>query len=267
MIKHKVLTLLSLVVLLCLGAAPALAQESTLPYTLVGGQAVGAVLAGDAAGSFNYYRVSYPGNSTDVRIQVSVSTYEAVLAHTVGFNVYGPNGRADKGDWKADAGYLEVTYQEEAPAELSVQVFNYGSTPISYSITATGLPQTTTAAAATETTAPAATTSVTPSTTKGEGALLGNTGGAVSLYHVAYAGASTDCTVTMTYQPADPSFARAFGINVYAPDGTLVATGSPTDLFNVIEATFNTDVAGSYTVQVFNYTDGITLYYAMEVAQ
>lgn len=267
--KKKLLMLVSAVFLLCASAVPTLAQDSWQPYALTGGQAVGGTLAGDAAGSFNYYRVSYPGNSTDVRIQLSVSTYEVVRAGAVGFNVYSPNGRVDRGDWQADADCLEMTYQEEEAAELIVQVYNYGSSTIAYSITATGLPQTSVVA---ETIAPTTGSDVATmpdpaAMVGGQGALLGNTGGAVALYNLVYAGDESDRTVTLTYDPADPSFGSAFGLNIYAPDGSLVAQGHHTDLYHVIQATLNNDVAGNYTIQVFNYTDGIILYYTLEVVE
>lgn len=269
MIKKIRWLLISLAVVLCLGVSPVLAEESQA-YVLTG-EAVGGVLAGDAAGSFNYYRVNYPGNSTDVRIQLSVWPYDAVTSHTAGFNVYGPDGYMGKGTWKSDDGYLEVTYDRDEAAELTVQVYNYGSAAVSYSITVTGLPEETTATTATAT-AEVSTSTATTTTTEGtsftaQGALVGNTGGAVNLYHVVYAGEETDCTVTMTFEPADPCFGKAFGINIYDASGNVVAQGTHTDLYNVMEATFNTDVEGTYTVQVFNYTDGISLYYTLEVAQ
>ncbi|NLG27475.1 MAG: hypothetical protein GX557_06165 [Chloroflexi bacterium] len=265
MLKRLVPVLVS-VALLMLSSVTVLAEDSQQPRSLVNDQAIGNVLAGDAAGSFDYYRLSYPGNSTDVRIQVSVSPYSAIAERSAGFHVYGPNGRVDSGDWKSDDCVLEVTYQEEDPAELTIQVFNYGSSPITYTIAVRGLSQVTAEtpveSSASETIEIDVATAPTASC---QGALLGNPGGAVALHKFHYAGDESDCVVSLSIDPGDPCFGTAFGLNIFAPDGSLAARGEHTDLYSVVQATLNSDVVGDYTAQVYNYTDGTMLYYTMEV--
>ncbi len=256
-------------------AAQTTDSSAQVEYALTGSEVTSSSLPGSAAGAFAYYRIAYPGNETELRIQVRFAQYEGSIS-PLGFNVYGPNGRVDVGDWQTDNDCLEVTYQEDGATDLLVQVYNYGTANVAYTIAAVGLPQVeaTPAAAevAVETTPVASATDATPESAAStewssvSGVVIGNRGGAFGQHVIESTGDGEDITVTMTVSPADPSFMVPFGLNVYNPNGDLVATAAPTGEQGVREATWASDVAGSYYVQVYNYSDGVTMYYTLEVA-
>lgn len=268
--KHQVLLVGMLLALLGFAALPALAEDVQQATVLTANTVIGGALAAsEGAGTFSYYRLAYPGDGVDLRIQVRFSPGDPTIAPAVGFNVYAPNNRVERGSWKADEGCLEVTYQEDAPAILLVQVYNYSGSPVTYALTIKGLPETPTPAAPAQAVAAAAVTKAAPSAQAGKmtGMVVGNTGGAFAGYSFSYAGDESAVTFTMTYAPADPSFTGALGFHIYDPSGNLVASGAPrADAPNVMEATLVSDVAGNYWVQIFNYTDGVALYYALEIA-
>ena len=266
--RYKVLLAVTLLAVLSFGAMPALAEDAQV---LTGNVVVGGALAAsEGAGTFSYYRLDYPGDSVDLRIQVRFTPNDPTVAPAVGFHVYGPNNRVESGSWKTDEGCLEVTYQEDAPAALLVQVYNYSGSPVTYVLTIKGLPVVTTPATLAQTETVAAPAKTAPSAQAGQkmtGMVVGDTAGAFAGYAVPYAGDESTVTFTMTYAPADPSFKGALGFHIYDPNGNLVASGAPrADAPNVMEATLVSDVAGNYWVQIFNYTDGVALYYALEIA-
>ena len=87
------------------------------------------------------------------------------------------------------------------------------------------------------------------------------------MHTIASTGDETDITVEMTFTPDDPVVAHAVGFRVYDPDGNQVALGTVTDTPGVRQATFSSAKVGNYLVQVYNYADGVTLYYALTVSR
>ena len=269
---------LAMTALLAAAITGAVSAQSTtegqqIEYALTGAQPTSSMLLGSAAGSFGYYRIAYPGNGVDLRVRVRFWPYEGGISQHLGFHIYGPDGRVDTGDWQADEGYLEVTYQEHEAANLLVQVFNYGTATASYTITAAGLPEAPADLSSAETLATEATVAEqsasgaeSASWESANGVVIGNRGGAYGQHVIEYAGDEKEITVTMHLSPADPSFSSAFGLNVYSPDGDLVAIARPTDDLGVREATWASDVAGPHYLQVYNYSDGVALYYTLRVA-
>ena len=96
------------------------------------------------------------------------------------------------------------------------------------------------------------------------GSSTGNEGGAIQLHTFAYLGDEEDVTVTMSFSPADPSFGKAIGFDIYAPTGDIVASGVSSDEGGVLEATFASDIEGEFGVQVYNYTEDVVLNYTLE---
>ena len=70
-------------------------------------------------------------------------------------------------------------------------------------------------------------------------------------------------TVTLTFWPADPSFAGAFGFDIYDPEGGFIAAGENTDAFGRLEATFDSDLTGEHLVVVYNYAEDVTMGYSL----
>jgi len=250
------------------GPAVAVGPDNGEPHVLTSAAPVAKALAGSEAGSFHYYIIHYPGGEADVRVRVTFEPQEPAVAAALGFNVYGPDGREHRGDWKADDGYLEVTYQREAAADLLVQVYNYSTRTVSYTITVVGLPEAVVPLVDIE---PAEVEPVEADEVTVEeplsGVVMGSLAGAFGEHTIIYEGSEKEVTVTMAFAPADPSFGEAFGLNVYGPSGERVASAAPTDDWAVRKATISTDVAGEYLLQVYNYTDGIPLHYWLEVSE
>ena len=229
-------------------------------------------LVGSESGSYYYYEVAYPGGETEVLIQLRYWPSDPVLAKAVGVNVYGPDIEA-RGEPKDDGAYLECAYAADDAATLLVQVYSYAPTPITYEIVAEGIPA---ADGSEPTPAPAVETPAEEESMQAEpvesvattatGQVVGNRAGAYALHPVASTGDGSDITVTVTFSPRDRAFAEAIGFNIYRPDGERVATGTPISEPGQRVATFAGEVAGNYTVQVFNYQDGLTLSYSLEVS-
>jgi hypothetical protein len=229
-------------------------------------------LVGSESGSYHYYEVAYPGGETEVLIQLRYWPSDPVLAKAVGVNVYGPDIEA-RGEPKDDGAYLECAYAADDAATLLVQVYSYAPTPIAYKIVADGIPAADgsepTPAPVVETAAEENSMEAAPAesvATTAAGQVVGNRAGAYALHPVASTGDGSDITVTITFSPRDRAFAEAIGFNIYRPDGERVASGTPIREPGQRVATFAGEVAGNYTVQVYNYQDGLTLSYSLEVS-
>jgi hypothetical protein len=260
-----------LVLSLALGLLWPAAAGAQAAKELTGGEAISGDLPGSAAGSFAYYHIAYPGHKLNLRIQVRFSQYGAGPAQ-LGFEVYGPGRRVDHGDWQTDDKCLEVTYKEEPAADLLVQIHNYGSTTVSYTITGVNLPVAAAAAApvlAQPAGAPAAVAPAAPAAPgtwkTASGVIVGSRAGAFGQHELAYAGNKKDVTVKMTVSPADPGFAVAFGLNVYNPLGKWIASATVDGKTGERKVTWSSDVAGMYYLQVFNYASGVTMSYDLQV--
>ncbi|OGO04728.1 MAG: hypothetical protein A2Y73_07080 [Chloroflexi bacterium RBG_13_56_8] len=66
----------------------------------------------------------------------------------------------------------------------------------------------------------------------------------------------------MYFTPDNPSIGDGVGFTVYGPAGK-VATGKTTGTPGERAATFQTNVAGKYLIQVYNYIEGLTINYTI----
>jgi hypothetical protein len=242
----------------------ALAGSPDEAVALTEGVALGGLLPGREAGSFAYYQVDYPGNKADVRIQLTIGPADPVYAPAMGLKVYGPYEFEATGVAQED-GTREVSYREDDAATLLVQVYNYSRMGVPYDVTVKGL--TTGKVAEEKVVAMVEAPSAQPLQDTVWGTVIGNPGGAFEAHTIAYAGDEADVTVEMTFWPTDPSFAGAFGFEVWDPKGDHAATGiaPEADSHGFLWATFASDMAGDYVVQVFNYTEGVFLNYTLTV--
>jgi hypothetical protein len=265
--KRIAISVLLLVLLVNVSGIVARADEAPQPHVLTGEAEIGSALPGDEAGLFAYYKVNYPGRKADLRIQVTFGSYDPSYNARLGFNVYGPGDFEGRGVEKEGGTFLEFSYREDAPAPLLVQVYNYTDATVYYSIVARGL------AADLGPTGGRSPSSTPTPTVVGElgssvsGLIVGSRAGAYGLYVLQYACDEEDVTVTMKLWPEDPSFAGAFGFQIYDPEGQHVATGVANDALGVRKATFASDWTGEYVVQVYNYSDGAPLHYTLAVAR
>ena len=117
------------------------------------------------------------------------------------------------------------------------------------------------AAAAVET-AVAPTTPVTTGDWPFSGTLVGNHGGAYADFPVTFASADP-VTLVLQVMPFDMVIARGTGFTVYGPNG-LAATAARSGAQNEMQVTFTPMVGAEYLVQVFNYFEGLPIYYSLQ---
>lgn len=274
---RRSLRIMSLVlVLLGAGAVPALAWDVSSPYVLTDPAPVAGNLPGKWSGSYDYYRIDYPGGDLELRIQVAFHGYDTTQANALGFVVYGLLRRHEVGDWKQREGYIEVTYQEEAPATLLVQLYNYTRFTFPYTVVASGLPSGVPSSAPVQPTPTP--TPVAGSSASGTGAfvigssvsgtIVGNRAGAFASHTLQLVGDKKDVTVTMTFSPADPSFKGAFGFRVYDPTGKEEGVGPvSTKTLGELKMTFSPRLSGEYLVRVHNYANTVPMQYTLRATQ
>lgn len=281
---------------LSLGLA-ARADDSVQPYLLTNADQISGTLPGSDAGSFANFEVNYPGSDAALIVKVSFVPYDPSYQSSMGLNVYGPNGFSGVGTWNDDDKALEFYFNQDAAATLAVQLYNYSDRTVSYTVVATGLPETAAvaeeetvavteeeAAAVTEEDAAAVTEEETATVTEEEtaapslkagvtGTLTGNAGCASALYPLTVTrtynsdGSVADVTVTMVSWPEDPTYAGTYGFNIYSANGDLVATATTTDTLGERSATFSSNTEGEYVVQVYNYADGVSFSYILSATQ
>lgn len=267
-VRFVVVLLLALAILV---STPTLAlarsQDPANPEVLVPDQPRTGILPGAAAGSFAFFAVDYPGGEQELVIRMTPRPADPSVANQIAFNVYGPDGLIGTSGvaLEGDPSVREFRYTDSQPVRLLVQLFNYTmTTTITYSMVATGI----SAAQATPTVTPATPHAATPPSpappdTLPEagppttGTLVGSLGGAFATFSLPYAGDGSSVTVEAVVSPDDPVLANAVGINIYAPDGHLVAEGTTRATPGRRRATFASDVGGTYTIQLFNYSDGV----------
>ncbi|MHB1294541.1 MAG: hypothetical protein ACYC4R_06050 [Anaerolineae bacterium] len=257
----------SLILALLLAAVPAasaLAASTDVNAPLaVGNEApAGDVLVGASQGAFHYYAIQYPGDESIVTFTLHFKPADPVTSAAFGFNVYGPNGfhigqGAPTED--NDAGVLVLSYADQTPATWLVQVYNYlPGAPVSYLLEVEGVRE-----AQPATAAPAAAAAPASSGLEGtaSGTLTGVTSGAVALYNIT-PNTDDDITITLNLSADNPVIRQGAGFVVYGPAGE-VARGVPTGDPGERVATFGPDVGTPYTIQVYNYLDGLVLNYSL----
>jgi len=95
------------------------------------------------------------------------------------------------------------------------------------------------------------------------GTLAGNRGGSFVYYAIAYPGDDMDITVRVRYAPGDPVALRAVGFNVYGSHGNLIGEGVAAG--DVKTVTASDGEAATWLIQVYNYSDGLTVSYTISV--
>jgi 5'-nucleotidase len=86
--------------------------------------AMGGLLTGNAGGAFDTYMMSWPEDQ-EITLTLRYSPADPVIAEGVGINVYGPSGKVAEGVYTGEHGARTVTFDAEARATYTVQVYNY----------------------------------------------------------------------------------------------------------------------------------------------
>lgn len=260
--RRWLILLMALVLTLGLASGVAAQADDTEaePLVLADDSPVAGTLAGNRGGSFDYYVIHYPGDETVVNIRVDFAPGDPATLMAVGFNVYGPNGFFI-GQGTAAGSAKERMYSASAPETWLVQVYNYGDVTVSYTIAAEGLPATAEEAkeaAVVEETAEAE-QAATSETVFEEGTLVGSRAGAFATFEVTYDG-EADLELTLRYVPDDPTIRAGVGMTVYGADGW--SRGATVE-DGVRTVSLTGEAAGTYTVQVFNYIEGLKIAYTL----
>jgi hypothetical protein len=236
------------------------------PLALGNGVEISSTLVGNPAGAFSVYKIAYPGG-TDVDITLTYQPSDPVTSSAFGFNVYGDGGYQGQGVANGELGALKLNYRADDPSTLLVQVYNYlDGAPVAYQLVTSGLPEATSAPAAALAQPDAAQPAAAPATATNQplnGSTTGNPGGGIQLHQIAYPGDGETTTLTLTFSPDDPSYSPAIGFKVYDPMGNLVAEGQAIEAPAMRTATIATAVAGPYTVQIYDYVEGLTIAYTL----
>ena len=94
------------------------------------------------------------------------------------------------------------------------------------------------------------------------GTLVGNRGGAYARFPLTFASADS-VTIVLHLMPYDTIIANGAGFTVYGPNG-LVASAARSGAQNEMQVTFTPVVGTEYLVQVFNYFEGLPIYYSLQ---
>jgi hypothetical protein len=100
------------------------------------GPAVGTV-PGDPAGSFRFYRLEYPGDGSEVVLELDVSPSDVGSGLTTGLLVYGPTAGREylRVGYQAGAWPRAGAFRSDEPGTYLIQIGNYGARPVGYRLT------------------------------------------------------------------------------------------------------------------------------------
>ncbi len=267
--RVRLLSVMLLVLAIVAGlpaTALARSQDPNNPELLRPGEARTGTLPGSPAGSFAFFAVEYPGGEQDLVIRMTPRPADPSVAAQIALNVYGPDGLVGSSftPTEGDPSVREFRYSDPDPVRLLVQLFNYTLTDtITYSIVASGITAAAPAPAATPPTSPPPPVVLPETGAPTSGTLVGSLAGAFATFDIPYPGDESDVTVEATIAPDDPVLATAVGFNVYAPNGRLIAESTTRSTPGRRQATFSSDVAGTYRIQLYNYTDGTPVSYTL----
>ena len=231
-----------------------ISHDPSAPIAIPYDQTLEFTISGNHAGSFAYYSIEYPGDGRVITLDLDLAPGDPVAMMGGGMNVYAPNGyligTGIRSETKADR--KEFQWSDYNPATWLIQVYNYfDNVPMRFRLEVTGLP------GPQPTRLPVMSPMAAVSFSMAGGGLVGDRAGNFHYYKIESSGDQSEVTLHLYHAPDNQVVSTAFGINVYAPQGgILAATGSH-------EVTFDTDMAGTYLVQVFNYLHGQDVDYVL----
>jgi len=259
--------LLVLSLLLCLpSVALARSQDPDNPEILRPDEPLTGMLPGAPAGSFAFFAVDYPGGDQELVIRMTPRPADPSESNCIALNIYGPNGfiGSSRTAQEADPSVRVFRYHAAEPVRLLVQLYNYTlKTTIQYTIVASGFTEMAEAPAPEPEPTPEPPPAL-PETRAAAGTLVGSPAGAFANPTLSYPGDGSDVTVRVTFSTDNPAVADALGFQVYSPEGRVVARSTTTSTPGERRATFASSTAGSYTIQIYNYADGLMVSYSAE---
>lgn len=231
-----------------------ISHDAAAPIGIPYDQELDFTVGGSHAGAFAYYSIDYPGDGRIITMELDLAPGDPVAMMGAGFNVYGPQGyfigsgmkSPDKADRK------EFEWSDYNPTPWLIQVYNYlDNVPVAFHLEVSGLP------GPQPTRAPVMSPAEAMTFSMASGGLIGDRGGNYHYYEVESNGNGSAITLHLYHDPDNHLVSQAFGLNVYAPEGgVLAANGSH-------EVMFDLEDSGTYLVQVYNYLDGQNVNYVL----
>lgn len=274
-------SLLALSLVATAAAAPAgstAASAKPLPESL----SASGTIAGDSAGSYQYYTFNYPGDGSTGTITLNVAPTDPTVGNAVGLNLYQDGTQlASMNALSPTPGTNFAIFSSTTRAPVLVQVYNYdqGATA-SYNFAITGVTESTPAATAPASATPAPASATTaPAATKEaagtesdpipltagktlSGTLAGDGGGSYVYYTIDYAGDGSTQTVTVNYSPTGIDVGNGVSVSVYQDGTTLNSeSGSASSQPGTLEVGYTSLTKGPVLIQIANYNPSPTISY------
>ncbi len=250
------------VTMLLVGVQPAAAAAPMAIDSLADHQ-----LVGNSAGATDTYIFMVPQPVSAPTVSATFTPSATSDSGRAGFQVYLNGTNIAHGGRTPTSGVLQYTLPQNPSGTVVIQVFNYSDSPVSYTITAGGVPGG--APNGPPRQARSMEQAIPLNGTLG-GSLPVNSSGTFAYYTFPTAGSSPPTAVSLTYGPADIRLSQAVGLNILDSSGnTITSTVQPAGQ-DVTAATIgvalNRAPGETLTVQVFNYAQGIPITYRLSVS-
>ncbi len=255
MARTVIVAVLAISLLLLSGTALARQASESGPPELT--TPLTSTLIGARAGSFAHFQFDFRSG-----IIVEAQPAMALTFGAFGFRVFHDGTEVGKGQRQADdPNQLVFTLTGQPTGTYLVQVFNYlQDSLVTYTIRPVGgvrpvlenLP----GGATPEAAAPLGGTVST--------SLVGNRAGSFAFYTLEYTGEeSKDLEFILSFSPWDPISAMGVGMNIYK-GRTLVTSVNQTTRPGQMVLTLTDGDPGTYILQLYNYTPGMSMSYHLE---
>lgn len=229
-------------------------------------------LTGESNGAFQYFSIEYPGGWSTLTVRMSYNPPSPLQNDLVGFLLWRVSdgnlvARSTENSRDHTGAKVSASYRADAGDSLLLQVFNYQpDLSISFNLSTEGaagaLP------VATANTTPAHAYMLSRDVPAMRGTVPAGEDATFHFYLLNYPGGDKEVTVGIT---ADEDFRftdQAIGFNLFTgAELAAQATSHRSDRGNkrIAYHTVQEDAATTYGIQVFNYTKGLPLHYAIYV--
>ena len=257
------------------GSAPAAASNATPDRAISAGQpstTLSGALTGQRDGAFQYFTVEYPGGWPTLTVNMAYSPPSPLQNNMVGFLLWRVGdgnlvARSTENSRDATSATLSASYQADAADTLLVQAFNYQpDLSIGFNLSIDGAGGTLTEATAN--TIPAQAYVLSADVPAMRGTVPAGLDATFHFYLLNSPGGNKEVTVGIT---ADEDFRftdQSIGFNLFkGADLAAQVNSHRSDRGNkrIAYYTIKGDEATTYGIQVFNYTKGLPLHYAIYV--
>lgn len=248
------------------------ATAMSLSGTVVGN------LTGSAAGAFDYYTFTYPGDGSTATLSLSFTPNDPTVSNAVGVALWqGGTEVTSMNGVGSTPGSNSVTFSSTTSGPVLVQVYNYDDgVPVRFALNLTGVASTgaTPSRAAPSTSAPATSSASTSAdgsasrpfalTRAMSGSLPGNSAGSYVYYSRPYPGDGSTASVTFTFSPNGADVANGVYVVVYQ-NGSEIASAHGTDATTPGSLTlaYSSTTSGPVVLQLGNYNPTSTITYSI----